>query len=91
MNKQKARKIFNYTLLAFVIFLYIFSIVVFLFGDLQAAIAVFAYSTLITVVVYFLFMWQRRVQKMAELTLKELEESEKAKEKSEKTKEESKN
>jgi c-di-AMP phosphodiesterase-like protein len=62
MNKQKARKLFVYLLLAFVLFLYVFSIIVFLFGDPATAIYVFAYSTFFTIIVYFLIILQRRVE-----------------------------
>lgn len=73
MDKNKARKIFVYIMLAFVIFLYLFTIVVFLFGDPETGVVVFAYSTFITVIVYFLIHWQRRIQLSAELAAKELE------------------
>ena len=73
MDKNKIRKIFIYILLAFVIFLYIFSIAVFLFADVESGVVVFAYSTLITVIVYFLIHWQRRIQQNADLKAKELE------------------
>ncbi len=65
MNKHKARKIFVYLLLAFVIFLYLFSIAVFLFGDPAQAIYVFAYSTFFTIITYFLFIMQRRLEASA--------------------------
>ena len=73
MDKNKIRKVSIYILLAFVVFLYLFTIVVFLFGDAETGIVVFAYSTLITVIVYFLIHWQRRIQENAQLKAKELE------------------
>lgn len=61
MNKKKIRQISIYVLLAFIVFLYIFSILVFLFGETRAAIGVFSYTTFFTVVIYFLIILQKRV------------------------------
>jgi len=66
MNKHKIRKVFVRILLAFVIFLYIFSIIVFIFGSPQAGIYVFAYSTFFTVIVYFLNLFQKRLENYAD-------------------------
>lgn len=66
MSKKKIRQISIYLLLAFVVFLYIFTILVFLFGELSAAIGTFAYSTFFTVVVYFLIIMQKRMLKKDE-------------------------
>jgi len=67
MNKKKIRKILVYCLLAFVLFLYIFTIFVFLFGEKEAALAVFAYSSFFTVVVYFLAIYQKRLSEYDQL------------------------
>lgn len=64
-------------MLAFVIFLYLLTIVVFIFSDLETGIVVFAYSTFVTVIVYFLIHWQKRIQDSADLAAKELEASDK--------------
>jgi c-di-AMP phosphodiesterase-like protein len=61
MNKKKMRQRLTYVLLGFVLFLYVFSIGVFIFGEPKAAIAVFAYNTFFTVVVYFLALYQKRL------------------------------
>ena len=66
-------------MLAFVVFLYLFTIAVFLFGDPETGVVVFAYSTFITVLVYFLIHWQHRIQQNAELTAKELKTQDKQK------------
>ena len=60
MKKETAKKIAVYCVLAFVLFLYVFSILVFLFGKPEAGIATFAYSTFFTIVVYFLFVLHKR-------------------------------
>lgn len=75
MNKKKIRQILVYCLLAFVVFLYVFSIGVFLFGDKEAALAVFAYSTFFTVVVYFLALYQKRLNAMDDQNDVESEDS----------------
>lgn len=64
-------------MLAIVIFLYLFTILVFLFGNPEQGVVVFAYSTFVTVIVYFLIHWQKRIQKSAELAAKEFEAQEK--------------
>jgi len=61
-------------MLVFVIFLYFFTIIAFLFSGPETGIIVFAYSTFVTVIIYFLIHWQRRIQQNAELAAKELEE-----------------
>lgn len=66
MNKKKLRQISIYLLLGFVIFLYILTILVFLFGNTEAAIGTFAYSTFFTVIVYFLIILQKRMLKKDE-------------------------
>ncbi len=76
MNKHRIRRNLVRVLLAFVIFLYIFSIAVFLFGDPEDAIYVFAYTTFFTIIVYFLGILQRRFENMAKMREEEERESE---------------
>ena len=65
MNKQKARKIFVYVLLGFLIFLYIFTLLVFVFGSFEAGLSLLAYNAFMSVIVYFLLQWQRRMEDTA--------------------------
>ncbi len=65
MDKNKVRKIFVYLLLAFLIFLYVYTLLVFVFGSFEAGLSLFAYNVVFSVIVYFLLQWQRRLGKTA--------------------------
>jgi 4-hydroxybenzoate polyprenyltransferase len=61
MDKSKSRRIFVRFLLAFVLFIYILSVAVALFGNSNLAILLLAYNTFFSVVLYFLMKMQKRL------------------------------
>ena len=66
MVSNKTKRLGVYILLGFVFFLYVLTLFMFLFAELQVAILVFAYSTFFTIVLYFLFLLQKRFEASSE-------------------------
>jgi len=71
MDKHKARRIFAYVLLVFLILLYIGDMLVFLFGSFTSGLYLMAYNVFLTVIVYFLLQWQKRMEDAAKTLSRE--------------------
>lgn len=77
MDKKKMRMYFVRALLVFVIFVYLLSIIVGIFGDSGFALALLAYNTFLSVILYFLIGMQRRLDRQAEDVKRQIEEDSK--------------
>lgn len=74
MDKKKMRLYLVRALLIFVIFVYVLSVIVGIFGNPNFALALFAYNTFLSVILYFLIGMQRRLDKWADDTQKQIED-----------------